>query len=201
MSNLYPIVLASASPRRRRMFRDLGIPFEVIPAHIDETMEPGESPEAFVRRTANEKGEAVAGLLHAEGRNPWIVAADTVVVLGPDVLCKPVDSEDARRMLSMLSGQTHRVMTGWTVGRAGGSRSVEHTVTEVTFHRLTPEQIENYVASGEGMDKAGAYAIQGVGTFLVDRIAGSYFNVVGLPVSHVVQALIKVGALPTYPLP
>jgi septum formation protein len=201
MNDLQPIVLASASPRRRRMFDDLGLPFEVIPADIDEEMKPDESPQAFVRRAAGEKGRAVANRLRAEGPNRWIVSADTVVVLGEKVLCKPTDSADARRMLSQLSGQTHTVVTGWAVGQVDGDWMIEHHETKVTFHQLTQQQIENYAATGEGMDKAGAYAIQGIGTFLVDRIEGSYFNVVGLPISHVVRALIEVGALPTYPMP
>jgi septum formation protein len=201
MNDLKPIVLASSSPRRRRMFEDLGLPFEVIPAGIDEKMKPSESPEVFVRRAAGEKGRAVAIQLRPQGQNRWIVSADTVVVLGENVLCKPKDPDDAHQMLSMLSGQTHRVITGWAVGQVEGSWTTKHNQTWVTFHQLSLKQIENYVATGEGMDKAGAYAIQGIGTFLVDRIEGSYFNVVGLPISHVVQALIEVGALPTYPMP
>ncbi|MCP4196421.1 MAG: septum formation protein Maf [Proteobacteria bacterium] len=201
MNDLQPIILASASPRRRRMFDDLGLPFEVIPADIDEEMKPTESPEAFVRRAAVEKGKAVAARLRAKGPNRWIVSADTIVVLGERVLCKPTGSVDARRMLSLLSGQTHKVITGWAVGRVEGSWTIKHHETRVTFHQLSQQQIANYVATGEGMDKAGAYAIQGIGTFLVDRIEGSYFNVVGLPISHVVRALIQVGALPTYPMP
>jgi septum formation protein len=201
MNDLQPIILASASPRRRRMFDDLGLPFEVIPADIDEEMKPTESPEAFVRRTAGEKGKAVAARLRAKGLNQWIVSADTIVVLEETVLCKPTGSADARRMLSLLAGQTHQVITGWAVGQVEGSWLIKHHETRVTFHQLSQQQIENYVATGEGMDKAGAYAIQGIGTFLVDRIEGSYFNVVGLPISHVVRALIQVGALPTYPMP
>ncbi len=183
------------------MFEDLGLSFEVIPADIDEKRQPSESPEDFVRRAAEEKGRAVAAQLRARGQNRWIVSADTVVVLGEKVLCKPIDREDARRMLSMLSGQTHRVITGWAVGQVEGSWRITYNLTWVTFHPLSGQQIENYVATGEGMDKAGAYAIQGMGTFLVDRIEGSYFNVVGLPISHVVRVLIEVGALPTYPIP
>jgi len=200
--NVYtPIVLASASPRRRRMFADLGLDFQVIPAGIDEQMKEGEIPEALTMRAAQEKGAAVARMLEAQAGHPWIVGADTVVVLGDDTLVKPRDPEDAVTMLSKLSGQTHTVITGWAVGRVDKPWIVEHAKTKVTFHDLTKEQINNYVATGEGMDKAGAYAIQGIGTCLVDRIEGNYFNVVGLPISHVIRALIQVGALPTFPMP
>jgi septum formation protein len=201
MSANDPIVLASASPRRRAMLADLGIPFEVVPADVVEARRAGESPAAFATRTAREKGEAVAARLSDAGRTPWIVAADTVVVLGEEVLGKPRDAADARRMLTLLSGATHTVITGWTVGRHGGPWTAEHAATDVTFHTLTGAEVAAYAATGEGLDKAGAYAIQGVGTFLVDRIDGNYFNVVGLPVSHVVRALVAAGALEGFPLP
>lgn len=201
MNTSEKIVLASASPRRRRMFDELELEFEVIPAGIDERMRNGESPESFTMRAAKEKGAAVVHKLDTEGRQPWIVAADTVVVLSGDILVKPRDQEDARKMLTRLSGETHSVVTGWVVGRRNEPWIVEHEKTEVTFHDLTKEQIDNYVATGEGMDKAGAYAIQGLGAFLVDSIKGNYLNVVGLPISHVVRALIQVGVLPTFPVP
>ncbi|MCP4599478.1 MAG: septum formation protein Maf [Proteobacteria bacterium] len=200
MTAYKPIILASASPRRRKMFKDLGLEFEVIPAQIEEQIEPDEKPEAFTRRVAEEKARAVAERLKPEGRNNWIVGADTVVVLDGEVLQKPKSADQAHTMLSKLSGRTHTVVTGWTLGRNSGPWIVEHAETSVTFHKLNIEQIDGYVVTGEGMDKAGAYAIQGIGTFLVDRIDGNYFNVVGLPISHVVQALIQVGALPTFPV-
>ncbi|MCP4674832.1 MAG: septum formation protein Maf [Deltaproteobacteria bacterium] len=195
------MVLASASPRRRRMLEDAGIPFEVVPADIDEKMRGGESPDEYARRTAGEKGQTVGARLREQGKTPWIVAADTVVVLDGRVLEKPRDEDEALEMLDRLEGRTHTVITGWTVGRDGGPWIVEHAETRVTFHELTVEQRRGYVATGEGMDKAGAYAIQDLGAFLVDRIDGNYFNVVGLPISHVVRALLEVGALPMFPLP
>ncbi len=201
MNGMQTIVLASGSPRRRRMFADLQLPFEVIPADIDERMNEDEKPAEFARRAAEEKGRAVAEQLRAAGKEPWIVAADTVVVLGDEVLIKPRDPGDAKAMLQKLSGRTHTVITGWTVGRESQSWRVEHAETSVTFHALTQRQIDDYVATGEGMDKAGAYAIQGIGAFLVDRIEGNYYNVVGLPISHVVRALLRVGAIPTFPMP
>lgn len=201
MSDSPKIVLASRSPRRERLLTELGLSFEVVPAAIDEIRAPGEAPAAFARRAAAEKAAAVAERLAAGGRRPWIIAADTVVVLGDDVLGKPEDAADARAMLGRLAGVTHTVITGYTVGRSGEAWRVAHEETAVTFHPLSPAEIAAYAATGEGMDKAGAYAIQGIGSFLVDRIDGDYFNVVGLPVSKVVRALVSAGALPPYPLP
>ena len=182
------------------MFRDLGLSFEVIPAEIAEDRDEDEAPPLFARRMAEEKGRAVAEELERQGRRPWIVSADTVVVLDGEVLCKPADQNEAREMLGKLSGRTHVVITGWCVGQWGRPFEAEHAETQVTFHRLGAREIDGYVATGEGMDKAGAYAIQKIGAFLVDRIEGNYFNVVGLPISHVVRTLIEVGAIPTFPV-
>jgi len=194
------IVLASASPRRRKMLADAGIAFEVIPAEVDEQMLPGEEPEEYALRAAGEKGLAVATRLAREGRHPWIVAADTVVVLDGAVLHKPAGPDEAREMLHRLSGRTHAVITGWTVGRHEARWVADREITRVTFHDLSSEEIAGYVATGEGMDKAGAYAIQEVGAFLVSRVEGDYFNVVGLPVSRVIRALVEAGAVERYPL-
>ncbi|MDD5309833.1 MAG: Maf family protein [Deltaproteobacteria bacterium] len=199
MSDAPAIVLASASPRRRRMFEDLGLRFGIEAPDIDETRREGESAEELAVRAALEKGVAVAARLAAHGERPFVVSADTVVVLRGDVLGKPRDADEARAMLMRLSGETHMVITGWTVGRDGGPWRVERERTLVTFHGLTARQIDAYVASGDGMDKAGAYAIQGLGSFLVARVDGDYFNVVGLPVSLVVRALVEAGALPDFP--
>jgi len=195
------IVLASASLRRRRMFEEMGLPFEVVPADIDETMAAGEAPGAYALRAAEEKGRAVAATLAARGRTPWIVGADTIVVLGGDVLTKPASRAEAEQMLGRLSGVEHTVITGWTVGRHGGPWISRTEKTRVVFHALSGEQIRGYAATGEGMDKAGAYAIQGIGAFLVARIEGDYFNVVGLPISLVVRALLELGALPGFLAP
>lgn len=193
------IVLASASPRRRRMFEDMGIDFEVVPADIDEAALPDEGPVEFATRAAGEKGLSVATRLKGEGRTPWIVSADTVVVLDGEILTKPLDPTDAGRMMRKLSGRTHTVVTGWAVGRFTDRWISQHAETRVTFHRLSDAEIEGYVRTGEGMDKAGAYAIQEVGSYLVDRIDGDYFNVVGLPISRVVRALVELGAIERYP--
>jgi septum formation protein len=201
MTDAPAIVLASTSPRRRRMFEDLGIAFEIEAPDIDETMRAGEPVDEFAARAAREKAEAVAARLALRGARPFVVGADTVVVLGSDVLGKPRDADEARAMLSRLSGETHTVVTGWAVGRHDGPWRVERERTLVTFHRLSLREIDAYVASGDGMDKAGAYAIQGLGSFLVAAVHGDYFNVVGLPISLVVRALVEAGALPDFPPP
>jgi len=195
------IVLASASPRRQRLLREAGLSFEVVPADLDERRLPGETPADFARRAAGDKGLTVATRLARRSRRPWIVAADTVVALGDELLTKPRDREHAAEMLSLLAGRAHTVVTGWTVGRHEASWTAGQELTEVVFHPLEENEIEFYAATGEGDDKAGAYAIQGIGAFLVERIQGDYFNVVGLPISRVLRALVAAGALQRYPLP
>ena len=182
------------------MFQEMGIAFEVMPADLDERMADGETPVEFAVRAAEEKWLETATRLERDGRKPWVVSADTIVVLDDSVMTKPQDREDAVRMLRELSGRTHMVVTGWMVGRLRDTCVVRHTQTSVTFHYLTGEQIDGYVSTGEGMDKAGSYAIQEIGAFLVERIEGDYFNVVGLPISQVVRVLIDLGALkPDFP--
>ncbi len=199
MNNKHPFILASASPRRRRLLGDVGLEFTVIPADIEERRIPSESPVELSRRLAEQKARCVAD---RQKTTPpaWVIGADTIVVLDNDVLGKPTDQAAAEAMLRRLSGRTHRVITGWAVGQSGSSWVVDHCSTEVTFHPLTERQIADYAATKEGMDKAGAYAIQGIGSFLVDRIDGNYYNVVGLPISHVIRTLIEVGALESFPL-
>jgi septum formation protein len=164
-------------------------------------MAAGEAPAAYALRAAQEKGRTVAAVLAARGRTPWIVGADTIVVLGADVLTKPAGRAEAEQMLGRLSGREHTVITGWTVGRHEGNWISRTAETRVVFHALSGEQIRGYAATGEGMDKAGAYAIQGIGAFLVERIEGDYFNVVGLPISLVVRALLELGAMPGFLAP
>ena len=179
------IVLASASPRRADLLRAAGIAFEVVVADIDERILAGEAAAAYVRRLAEAK--ARAAMPRASGRP--VLAADTVVVVDGAVLGKPVDADDARRMLRLLSGRTHSVLTGVCLT---GTCCVEEThveETSVEFATLSAEEIDWYVASAEPMDKAGAYAIQGLASRFVTTIHGSYSNVVGLPV-HVVSRLV-----------
>ncbi len=186
------LVLASQSPRRRELLGLLGLDPDVRPAHADETLHPGEPAEVYVRRVAREKAAAVAGEL--------VLGADTAVVLDGEVLGKPRDAEDARRMLRALSGRDHRVLTGvcLRVAAGGPPRELSALVsTDVSFAALTPGQVDWYVATGEPLDKAGAYALQGAGGSLVREIRGSVSNVVGLPLAETAALLAQAGlALP-----
>jgi len=183
------IVLASASPRRAELLRAAGIEFEVMPAHVDESARVGESPHAYVSRVAEAKASAIAA--RADGR--VVLAADTTVVVGGEMLGKPVDDADAKRMLRLLSGRVHEVATGVTVS-CGPSLTTRVDSTEVAFAALSEDEIAWYVATGEPRDKAGAYAIQGYASRFITRIAGSYSNVVGLPIA-LVYDLLKASGL------
>jgi len=182
------LVLASKSPRRQQILRDAGIPFVVRWGDVPEQREPHELPGDYVRRLATEKASAVP---IAPGE--IVLGADTVVVVGGLVLEKPRDSADAMRMLGLLSGREHEVITGICLRSETGT-IVDTAITRVRFVPLTREEMEAYVASGEPMDKAGAYAIQGLAAKFVDRIEGCYFNVMGLPVSQVYRRLKEVEA-------
>lgn len=192
------LVLASASPRRRELLTQAGFTFRVHPAHIPEDPFAGEDPVAYVTRLAREKALAVYRELTAEetaragvpadSSAPIVLGADTTVTIDGLILGKPEDAADAERMLRMLSGRTHRVITGVAVVRAAGAVAAAET-TEVRFQQLTDEEIAAYVASGEPMDKAGAYAIQGRAACWIPRIEGCYFNVVGLPLALVSNML------------
>jgi len=177
------LILASGSPRRRELLAVLGRPFAVVVPEIGETPLPGEKPRAFAERMAEEKAAAVEG-------DGTIVAADTIVVLEGGILGKPVDAADAREMLRALSGRSHEVVTGVCV--KGRNRTTVFSVaTEVVFRTLEEAEIEAYVATGEPMDKAGAYAVQGGAAHMVRAINGSYTNVVGLPICELHEALIS----------
>ena len=173
------LVLASKSPRRQQILRDAGIPFIARSSDVPEERGPGEHPLDYVRRLAREKAFAVP--LHS---GEVILAADTVVVVEGAVLEKPRDVEDATRMLALLSGREHEVVTGICL-RSAKRTIVDAAVTHVRFSILAPEELKTYAASGEPIDKAGAYAIQGLASKFIDRIEGDYFNVVGLPVALV----------------
>ena len=186
------LVLASQSPRRRELLERLGIPVEVRPAHADESLRPGEAPHDYVLRVARDKARAVPGDV--------VLGADTSVVLRGGVLGKPADAQDARQMLRALSGQVHEVLTGVCVRRNAGAMGVELDVvvsTEVRFATLTGAQIDWYVSTGEPLDKAGAYALQGCGGVFVEAVEGSVSNVVGLPLGETLQLLRRAG----FPLP
>ncbi len=179
------LVLASESPRRREILRRAGISFLARPSPVEETPLPGESPAAHVRRLARAKARAAR-----RQRGEWVLAADTVVVLGTKILGKPHSPRDAARMLRSLSGRMHRVLTGVCLltPRRSHSTVVE---TKVWFRTLSSAEIARYVASREPFDKAGAYAIQGLASRFVRRIDGDYFNVVGLPLSLVSRWLSR----------
>jgi septum formation protein len=175
-----PLILASNSPRRRELLEQIGLSFTIDPADVDEQILTGETPEDYAVRVARDKARIAA---QRSGRG-IVIAADTIVVLGREVLGKPSDHEDAARMLTLLSGREHRVITGLIVMDAATGRATARIVTtKVWFRALRTQEIHAYVATGEPMDKAGAYGIQEKGALLVDRIEGCYFNVVGLPLS------------------
>ena len=179
------LILASASPRRAELLRSAGFAFETFPVDVDETPRDGERPAAYVRRLAAEKSACAAA-----GRpGAVILAADTAVILGDEILGKPMDDRDAAAMLRKLSGRSHEVMTGVSLRRDGFEVGRVET-TLVRFAPLTPDEIDWYVASREGRDKAGAYGIQGLASRFIPRIEGSYSNVVGLPVDCL-QALLR----------
>ncbi len=183
------LVLASASPRRAELLRAAGIAFDVLTADVDETRRDGEAADAYVARLAEAKARAVID--RAAGRP--VLGADTVVVCGDDILGKPADAADAKRMLRMLSGRAHVVLTG--VCLAFGALQTEIASTTVHFAPLTDGDIDWYVASGEPSDKAGAYAIQGLASRFVTTISGPYTNVVGLPVGLVYDLCKNAGIL------
>lgn len=186
------IVLASASPRRSELLQSAGISFTIVPGDIDETPLPEEEPVAHVLRLAEGKAREVAS--RADGR--FIVGADTIVLCDKEIMGKPCDSADAKRMLRRLSGRAHQVITGFAVlDRETGRVESRVVNTDVTFKPLDDEEISAYVATGCPMDKAGAYAIQGGAAYMVERIDGSYTNVVGLPLCEMVKTLREMGAL------
>jgi len=190
--NSHVLILASASPRRQELLGSAGIPFEVLPSEVDEGFLEGEAPEEYVGRLARGKA-AKAGEKH---RDRWVLAADTVVVIDGRILGKPWNREEAREMLERLSDREHRVITGFCLHRGDSGKSREGTVTTwVRFKNLTSAEIDWYLDTGEPFDKAGAYAIQGKAAFMVREIRGSYTNVVGLPLTEVIEALQEMGAL------
>ncbi|HEY1220162.1 MAG: Maf family protein [Bryobacteraceae bacterium] len=181
------LVLASQSPRRSEILRQAGIPFIVRPAEVDETPLEGESPHAYVERLALAKALAAPA-----GPQETVLAADTTVTIDGVLLGKPADAADARRMLALLSGRRHEVLTGICLRQADSLIS-DCATTAVWFQSLTAEEIDEYVASGEPEGKAGAYAIQGKASKFVERIEGCYFNVMGLPVNLVYRHLARLG--------
>lgn len=174
------VILASTSPRRKELLRQIGVEFTTDPADVDERAIPGETPEEYAVRVALEKAKVAA----RKAGSGIVIAADTIVVLGDTILGKPADTADAERMLTMLSGRAHRVLTGLVIMDSATGRTIRRLEdTRVWFRDLSPEEIRSYAATGEPLDKAGAYGIQERGALLVRKIEGCYFNVVGLPLS------------------
>jgi septum formation protein len=190
------LILASASPRRRELLAQAGFAFQVHPTHIPEDPRPGEDPVAYVTRLAREKAQTAFAQLsasHAADTGLVVLGADTTVTVDGHILGKPEDATDAARMLRLLSGRSHRVITGVAVVTAT-SVEVASEVTAVRFLTLSDHEIESYIATGEPMDKAGAYGIQGRAARWIPRVEGCYFNVVGLPLALVGTMLETAGA-------
>ncbi|MBK5186892.1 MAG: septum formation inhibitor Maf [Gemmatimonadaceae bacterium] len=182
------VILASASPRRRELLALVGIPHVVMPADIDESYREGEEAPEHAERLAREKAATIA----AREPDAVVIAADTIVLIDGLVLGKPRDEDDAARMLAMLGGQTHVVITAVAVAHGGAIRSAVESV-RVTFRPLTRERIRAYIATGEPMDKAGSYGIQGFGATLIERIDGDYFAVMGLALARTIELLGALG--------
>ncbi|MBO8163820.1 MAG: septum formation inhibitor Maf [Brevibacillus sp.] len=190
MQSTATLILASASPRRRELLATLGLPFQVEVSEVDETISPDMSPGEAVQTLALRKARAVAGKV-GEG---LVIGSDTIVVLDGEILGKPSDENDAYRMLSSLNGREHEVFTGVAiVDAASGRTELAYSTTRVRITSLGEQQIRAYIATGEPMDKAGSYAIQGIGATIVEGITGDYFTVVGLPLHLTSQLLSRFG--------
>lgn len=186
------LILASASPRRKELLKLIGLNFEIIPSDVDETFLKGETPKGHTLRLSEEKALSIAG------RNPdaWVLGADTIVIINREVLGKPVAVDEAREMLSKLSGREHTVITGFCLTRKNADVMVKDAIeSTVVFKEIPEDEIEWYVRTKEPYDKAGGYAVQGMGAFFIKEIHGSYTNVVGLPLCEVMETLKEIGAI------
>jgi septum formation protein len=193
-----PIILASQSPRRRRLLEAAGLIFKVIPSQVQEEDFEAVDPAAYAKRLA----EAKAGDVAERHPESWVIGADSIVLIDGQILEKPASTSDARRMMELLSGKTHQVLTGYAIVLAGDAHAFSDVeTTEVTFKPLTDEEIEWYIQTPEPYDKAGGYAIQGLGSFMVKQIKGSYTNVVGLPVCEVLDQLYRLGVISRQVMP
>jgi septum formation protein len=197
ISETFPLILASASPRRKELLNQVRLPFRAVPSDIDEKVEGRVGSPLRAALLAKKKAKDVC--IKVEGH--WVLGADTIVVLGDRLLGKPADAEDIQAMLNLLSGQEHKVFTGFALRDPSGDEAhVETTMTRVKMKELSKKDISNYVATGEAYGKAGSYAIQGIGVFMVEEIIGSYSNVVGLPLCAFIKALLHIGAIQSFPL-
>ncbi len=192
------LILASSSPRRKALLSQVGLKFDIIPSKLPESIHPGESPLDYSRRMAAAKAREVADRIQSLEEN-WVIGADTVVVCNGEILGKPVSQDDARAMLQKISGREHQVLTSFCIvhlpSRNRRERSVE---SHVRIKSLNSQEIEGYIRTGETSDKAGSYAIQGIGSFMVTEIRGSYTNVVGLPIPELLEELVKLGVSPLF---
>lgn len=190
----FQLVIGSSSPRRLGMFKELGLKFHSCSPEIEEARKEFESPEDYATRNSLEKAEAVVHQTKQLG-NRLILSADTIVVLGTQVLEKPIDSQDAKRMLREMSNKTHKVITAYTLQLISQDQTVkkitEHQVTFVTFAELSDADIDFYVSTGSPLDKAGSYGLQDAGNYLVKEIKGSHSNVIGLPMSEIIDDIKK----------
>ncbi len=193
----HPLILASASPRRKRLLTQMGLPFRSVASNVSEKGPSGDPTEISCLLA-----EKKAVQVYSKNKESWILGADTVVAIDHHMLGKPGNNDKARQMLGLLSGKEHKVITGFCIltpsGRVAHSEAV---TTLVRFIKLTGQQIEAYISTGEPYGKAGSYAIQGIGSFMVESISGSYTNVVGLPLCVLIEVLLTVGALRSFPLP
>ncbi|WP_079910025.1 nucleoside triphosphate pyrophosphatase [Paenibacillus sp. 32352] len=189
------LILASSSPRRQELIKSLQLPYEIRVSDVNEDTEPGLKPEEIVEQLSSRKAAAVCEMYKQERRTDGIViGSDTIVVIDGEVLGKPKDKQDAFSMLNRLQGRWHQVYSGVAcIDLASDRQEVSHHVTSVYMKPLTATQIERYIDTGEPMDKAGSYAIQGLGATMIERIEGDYFNVVGLPVSLLSDLLARMG--------
>lgn len=186
------VILASASPRRKQLLEQVGLEFQVVPSNADEFEVAGETPEQHVVRLSIEKAAEVASRAEVAGR--WFIGSDTIVLCDQQILGKPTDHQHAATMLRQLSGREHQVLSGYAIlDRQTGNQVTEAVATKVRFRELTDEEIARYIATGEPDDKAGSYAIQGLGVCFVAGIEGSYTNVVGLPLCRLTLALKELG--------
>lgn len=192
-----PLVLASRSPRRKRLLEQMGIPFRVVPSLIHEQADEKNLYEVAKKLAVNKALD-----VRPRAGKSWVLGADTIVEIDGIILGKPEDEEHARQMLEKLSARTHRVLTGFSLVAPDGTLAhVEVVQTEVRVKKLSEDEILGYISTGEPFGKAGSYAIQGIGAFLVESITGSYTNVVGLPVCALIKALVGCRALHRYPIP
>ena len=197
ISKQHPLILASASPRRKRLLAQIGIPFRSIKSHVTEENISGDPLEI-----SHLLAEKKASQVHSKTGEAWVLGADTIVVIDKKILGKPQEKEEAKHMLSLLSGREHRVITGFCVLNPSGKVAHSEAVTTlVQVKNLSEQEIGDYISTGEPYGKAGSYAIQGIGSFMVKTISGSYSNVVGLPLCVLINALILAGAIKSFPLP